>query len=382
MSNILFLLHCFPGVGGIEKVTVTLANGMCKKHSVCIVSQMCINNDQMLKVLDSDIEFHQLPDECNPLSSQNIETLNEIICKKEIGTVIYQDNYSSFAKILGYIRKDKGIALKVIVAEHNAPMCFVNDAINKWKETPAKSFMKLKYSLSIIHQYLRSSCDHVRTYNNSDKYILLSRNFKREFSLLNLFRYEKVDYIGNPLTIDLPSCEFNKRQQLLFCGSLNKRKGVDLLLQIWNRIEMATADWELMIVGEGEERNNMEKYIKAHNLSRVKLCGFHTEMIPFFSESKILLMTSRYEGFGLVLTEAMAYGCVPVAFNSFASVTDIITSDTGMLVKPFDINEYSNKVIGLMENNEKLEYMSERCIKRGREKYSLETIIGRWEQIL
>ena len=168
----------------------------------------------------------------------------------------------------------------------------------------------------------------------------------------------------------------------MFCGSLNKRKGVDLLLQIWNRIEMATADWELMIVGEGEERNNMEKYIKAHNLSRVKLCGFHTDMIPFFSESKILLMTSRYEGFGLVLTEAMAYGCVPVAFNSFASVTDIITSDTGMLVKPFDINEYSNKVIGLMENNEKLEYMSERCIKRGREKYSLETIIGRWEQIL
>ena len=188
MSNILFLLHCFPGVGGIEKVTVTLANRMCKKHSVCIVSQMCINNDHMLKVLDSDIEFHQLPDECNPLSSQNIETLNEIICKKEIGTVIYQDNYSSFAKILGYIRKDKGIALKVIVAEHNAPMCFVNDAINKWKETPVKSFMKLKYSLSIIHQYLRSSCNHVRTYNNSDKYILLSRNFKREFSLLNLCR--------------------------------------------------------------------------------------------------------------------------------------------------------------------------------------------------
>ena len=76
---------------------------------------------------------------------------------------------------------------------------------------------------------------------------------------------------------------------------------------------MATADWELMIVGEGEERNNMEKYIKAHNLSRVKLCGFHSDMIPFFSESKILLMTSRYEGFGLVLTEAMSQGCDCIA---------------------------------------------------------------------
>ncbi|MCH4017758.1 MAG: hypothetical protein LKE74_04795 [Prevotella sp.] len=70
MSRILFLLSCYSGVGGIEKVTNYLANEFCKVHSVIIASQMRIENKPMLDALDKRVKFFKLPDEKNPLAMQ------------------------------------------------------------------------------------------------------------------------------------------------------------------------------------------------------------------------------------------------------------------------------------------------------------------------
>lgn len=76
-------------------------------------------------------------------------------------------------------------------------------------------------------------------------------------------------------------------------------------------------------------------------------------------------MTSLFEGFGLVLTEAMYYGVVPLAFNSYANVGDIINDKVnGFIIPPFDIKEYADKISSLIDNETLRLQMSEAAIKK------------------
>ena len=93
-------------------------------------------------------------------------------------------------------------------------------------------------------------------------------------------------------------------------------------------------------------------------------------------------MTSNYEGWGMVLTEAMQCGTVPIAFNSFAAATDIITHrKNGILVSPFNMNEYEKELRNLMSDIRFLQQMSTQA-KKDIQKFSVENVVNLWEQIL
>lgn len=386
MSNIMFLLPCYPGVGGIEKVTNYFANALCHKHNVIIASQMHIDNQTMLEALNKKVVVLKFPNSIEPLAKENVNFLNNTILQYDIDILIYQDSYSPFFKILTKIDKKFRKNVNIIVAEHNAPMCFwqsmLSDFCNMSSLGLKAALRKILFPVLFILNYYHTCRHHVLAYNLCNSYVLLSEKFKKEFRWLNLFRYKKVKVIGNPLTIECLPISETKSKRMLFVGSLNKRKGVDFLLDIWEKIENSTVDWELMVVGDGEMRQYMDAYIKNKNLKRMRLCGFHADTIPYLQDSKLLLMTSRYEGFGLVLTEAMAYGCIPIAFKSFASVTDIINKDTGVLIKAFDIDKYANTILNLIKDEEKMEIMSKNCILHARNDFSIENITSQWEALI
>ena len=82
-------------------------------------------------------------------------------------------------------------------------------------------------------------------------------------------------------------------------------------------------------------------------MERIEFAGFKNP-VPYYQESSIFCMTSNHEGWGLVLTEAMQYGCVPIAFDSFESIHEIIQNkENGFLVKPFQIQEYVKILIDI-----------------------------------
>ena len=89
-------------------------------------------------------------------------------------------------------------------------------------------------------------------------------------------------------------------------------------------------------------------------------------------------MTSEYEGFGLVLIEAMAYGTVPVAFDSYANVGEIIThGKNGMLVPPFRVREYSKTLASLMNDLKRREAMAFSAINTSHN-YDVDAICKKW----
>jgi glycosyltransferase involved in cell wall biosynthesis len=131
-----------------------------------------------------------------------------------------------------------------------------------------------------------------------------------------------------------------KQNEILFVGTLNHLKGCDMLLSAWRLVESSHLDWCLTIVGDGCERRALE--MQAGDLARVNFIGYQSDPSPYFARAKIFAFPSRREGWGMVLVEAMAYGCVPVVFDSYSALHDIVSDGRdGIVVPAFDIRMYA-----------------------------------------
>lgn len=188
---------------------------------------------------------------------------------------------------------------------------------------------------------------------NYNHIVTLSRGGMEEFRLLAPSTpAEKLAAIPNALAPleDMPVSQ-EKEPRVLFVGRLdNSVKGVDRLLRIWARAGKAVPGWSLDIVGDGPDAESLKELARELQLSHVSFEGFRNPD-PYYRRSSIFCLASTFEGFGLVLPEAMQHGCVPMAFNSYAAARDLILPDrTGILVRPFDEEEYASRLIHLMQD--------------------------------
>lgn len=134
---------------------------------------------------------------------------------------------------------------------------------------------------------------------------------------------------------------------IIWVGRFSRyEKRPDRMIAIWKRINAQFPDWRLVMIGDGPERSKIEK--KASRLDRVSFTGY-CDPLPYYQKASILCMTSNFEGWGMVLTESMSQGCVPLSFESFASVYEII-DNRRQLIKPYSIRDYVHKLSELMSD--------------------------------
>ena len=153
-----------------------------------------------------------------------------------------------------------------------------------------------------------------------------------------------------------------------------------MLLDIWNRLYEKFPDWKLKIVGGGNELNEVMNYSKKLNLERVSFEGFQNPE-PYYKRASIFCMTSSSESFGMVLLEAMQYGAVPFAFNSYLSVTDIIDDKkNGILISSFDCIDYAKQLEFIMNNIKIRKMLAENAIVKTAI-FSVKEIGDLWIQI-
>ena len=155
----------------------------------------------------------------------------------------------------------------------------------------------------------------------SNQFVLLSNAYKKELAFfLPDFPQDKVCAIYNPCTIVCKDDEIiEKKKIVLYVGRISfAQKRNDLLLHVWKNIELQHADWQLKVVGEGEDLPRLKIMAKEMSLTNISFEGFKSPE-PYYKEASVFCLTSAYEGFGLVLVEAMSYGVVPVAFNSYGA---------------------------------------------------------------
>ena len=160
-------------------------------------------------------------------------------------------------------------------------------------------------------------------------------------------------------------------------------KRQDLLLTIWSEVEKhsVSEDWKLIIIGYGSEEEYLKEKAKKLKLKNVIFAGF-CDPRDYYKKASVYAMTSSDEGFPMVLLEAQQYGAVPLAFDSFVAVNDLINNGkSGYIVSDKNISEYVFKLLFLMKNRETCDVMARECMK-SINKYSKEVIIERWMTLL
>ncbi len=159
-------------------------------------------------------------------------------------------------------------------------------------------------------------------------------------------------------------------KRIVFVGRYTKQKDFDSLLRIWSMVYSRHQDWTLDIYSDGEiDAPGVCVYKPIDNIME-KYCN-----------SSMLLLTSLFEPFGLVLPEAMSCGLPVVAFDCPYGPADIITDGVdGFLVKNRDVNEFADRVCQLIEDRELRVRMGQAAVKSA-QRYRADLIMPKWKEL-
>lgn len=210
-----------------------------------------------------------------------------------------------------------------------------------------------------------------------DKMVVLT-----ECALDDWLELNNVIKIPDPLPFRLgeKSCLIQKR--VISIGRYDYDKGNDLLIQVWARVEKLMPEWQLDIYGDGyrEPFQNLMEQLGVDS-SRCHLFGPTSDVKHEYLNSSIFVLPSRFEGFGLVLIEAMACGVPVVSFDCENGPRSIITDGVdGFLISPFDVEVFAEKVVLLMKDEELRRKMGENA-RRSAAKYDIDIVGQQWKQL-
>ena len=201
----------------------------------------------------------------------------------------------------------------------------------------------------------------------ADRYAVLCEDYKSETARrLSLSARDSRKIVVLENSCDIPAkVNREKDKNIIFVGRLTYMdKRVDRLIEVWRRVCGRLPEWTLTIVGDGEERENLESL--AAGLPRVTFAGHQTDVSPFYQRASILCLTSAIESWGLCLMEAQTYGVVPIAFDCSAGVRHLLSPDgeNGVLVPEGDIDAYADKLLSLASDEGRLAAMRENVLRK------------------
>lgn len=197
---------------------------------------------------------------------------------------------------------------------------------------------------------------------------------------------KNMTVLPNPLTFE-PVKEVPRKEKIVLAtGRLEvwKIKGFDNLIRAWGRIAKQYPDWKLIIAGTGPTKS--KKYLvdlvnNEHVENSVSFPGFCNNIIDYYKKASIFVLSSRYEGFGMALTEAMSQGCACIACDFNGRQREIIQNDNqGIVCSNDNYIELSDAIKRMIEDEQYREECRINAIERSTY-YSLDKTIDRWESI-
>lgn len=192
----------------------------------------------------------------------------------------------------------------------------------------------------------------------------------------------KTHIIPNPLPFAPSQASTCDNKQAIFVARMSEQKGYEYLIQAWELVYAKHPDWILNIYGDGEDKGIIQKQIEQKGLSKVIIINETTTHIQEkYLESSICILSSRFEGFGMVLLEAMACGVPCVAFNCPYGPADIIKDgEDGFLVEHLNSNALALRICELIEN-ETLRKEMGAAARRNVQRYGKEYIMQQWTEL-
>lgn len=392
--NILFYTHgkVYATRGGTERTTVSVASALMRLYD-CRCFSLYEAEEAVGKENCFVAEFKW---QAGYDRQQDVTTLRGIIVDNGIDYIIDQGIFIN-VKLLS--EAAEGTGCKVIFAHHYEPgaetlYMSLRRHLAKWNHTMSlRGRCRWLFDL-VFYPYAKHRYDEIlhRTYHeaycHAHRVVLLSKDFMEQFEQFGRF-YDsgKFSIIPNSLSFDeflsMEEVVVKKSVALIVSRLDEVHKRLSLALRIWAQVKKdpVTKGWTLRIVGDGNDRKLYEHIIRDEHIPEVTLEG-RQNPVPYYKEASIFLMTSRSESWGLTLTEAQQMGVVPIAFDTYASLREIITDgDNGVVITEGDVDGYVRRMLELMKNEELRQRMAWQAII-STQRFSQERIAEMWWKLL
>lgn len=383
--------------GGIGRVTTVLTDYFRQNFGWKVYSIFAFDASQecVLTATDGAIRL-RLHDRLGIRKAikSNYPLAARFIAENKIDIVVVQTSMDVVAKL----RKALDAALlshvKIVSVLHYTPGTdeFPIDASKFWKGLAKGKFSAKDMAKSLIaplynHWEHRATVNaYQKAYEKGDAVIVLSKSYIAMYkAFANLSDTTRLTAIPNCVPFECTASKQdidNKQKTCLMVGRMVEYpKRVMLMLKMWQQIEQTPAanDWSLEIVGDGPDLQAFQAQAQSLHLQR---CFFRGRQNPidYYRKASLFLMTSAFEGFPMTLVEAQQMGCVPVAFDSFGSLHEVVTDDiNGCIVKEGAIKEYVDKTLALIQNDTKRQQLATNSVNQSAQ-YSQKNICESWQK--
>ncbi len=358
--KILMFLNSMNPAGGIERVVANLANNLSEDYEITIL------------VKDEATSFYELKDTINVISLNvplklNMNSRIQRLFSLIINLLITNNRLKTYTRsfVFDYI---------YVTSPFNALEVFLCGKCNARKLVISEHGSKFAYNK--IYRFLKKKL-YPKAYKISVPTTMDTYSYINEGS--------DAVYIPHLSTFSVvPGNNLNSKI-VLNIGRLTSDKQQLILLEIWNELrkENRLNGWKLKIIGKGEEEVNLRNFIYCNNLQDcVEISPPVKDVGKLYIDASLFAFTSKFEGFGMVLLEAMSFGLPCISFDCPSGPRDLIEHKlNGVLIKPYDYEEYKNELSLLL--NDRNDYLT----SLGNEarlfalNWNNENITNKWKEI-
>lgn len=368
--KLIYCIHSLYNPGGMERVLVNKVSYLVRQMGWEVV---VVTTDQHQRPV-----FYPLPEEVRLI---------------DLDINYSEDNSKgTFRKIGGYLRRCRlhrqrltEVLMRekadIVVSLYPSESSFIpeiKDGSRKVLELHFCKFFRLQYG----RKGLMGLIDRIRTWQDErlvrrfDKFVVLTEEDRGYWGAL-----PNMEVIPNAALFIAPAYATQIEKRVIAVGRLDYQKGFDRLIEAWALVQQNEAfrDWRLDIFGQGEWREMLEQMICERGLQQTARINAPSKQIGAeYAASSLLVMSSNYEGFPMVMIEAMACGLPVVAFEFKCGPKDIINDHhNGLRVEEGNISALADAMMELMQNSELRKRMSLEA-RKVTETYSEERVMRRW----
>lgn len=371
------IVYCTPALymaGGVERVLTLKANYFAEHFGYDITIILTEGKDKPLfyplsdkiKVINLDINFEELWT-CSFVKKAFVYLKKQRIFKKKLTNELMRIHPDITISLL---RREINFINEIKDGSKKIGELHVNRANYRNFEAGDSNAIK-----NIFAKYwMRNLVSHLK---RLDRFVVLTEEDKASWTEL-----DNVEVIPDPLAFDIDKASPLTNKRVIAVGRYVYQKGFDLLLQAWAKIEKQHPDWELAIYGMGDRTPYEEIIEKMHiDRNRCHLNGPTDDIKQEYLNSSLFVFSSRFEGFGMVLIEAMACGLPVISFDCPCGPKDIVRhQEDGLLVPSGDVAELSDAIHQLLSDDALRHEMAKKAIVNVR-RFELSEIAERWKNL-
>ncbi len=362
MPKIAYIIYSLSNSAGMERSLTTRANFLSDIYDVTIITQVAgkdffkldpkihrINLD-----LDTSLNKKDFKNEC-------FRRLSDVLFFQKFDLVVSQGGMELF-----FLYKIKDGSKKVV------EFCFSYDYYKIMALERYNGF--LGRFIGNIYTWKRNM--YARKY---DYIVTLTKRDQLSWKKV----MSNVAQVYNPLTISSSLKSDCKIKNVIAVGRLEFAKGFDILINSWRKLARKHPDWTLTIFGEGSKRNELQDLIDTYSLTKsIFLMGRTANIVKEYANSSIFVLSSREEGFGLVITEAESCGLPIITFDCPNGPGEIVEDGfNGFVIDDVgNVDKLSKAICSLIENKELRRKMGEASLVSV-QKFSEDIIKPQWVKL-